>query len=59
MPTWLYIALIWFASDNIMGYLQSPILFYPLVLIAGCLITVYQLGLMPILLDVGMPAFKQ
>jgi hypothetical protein len=41
-----------------MGWLQSPILFYPLVLIGSILVTAWQLGLMPILMSVGMPVIR-
>jgi len=30
VPYYIWVALAWFASDNILGYFSSPILFYPL-----------------------------
>ena len=35
IPIWIWVLLAWFASDNIAGYLTSPIFFYPMVLLAG------------------------
>lgn len=58
VPTWLWVVLIWFASDNIIGWFSSPILFYPLVLIIGVLFMAFQLGLMPILMDIGLPVVR-
>ena len=51
----MYAILLWFASDNIMGYVASPILFYPLVLIGSILFVVWQLELLPILIEQGVP----
>lgn len=39
IPFWFWVLLAWFASDNIMGWIASPILFYPLLLISAiCLV---------------------
>lgn len=39
VPFWLWVLLAWFASDNIMNWIASPILFYPLLLLASlCLV---------------------
>lgn len=35
VPIWLWVALAWFASDNVAGYLMSPIIFYPFILLCG------------------------
>ena len=59
VPTWLWIALAWFASDNIYGYLASPLLYYPLLMIGFLLMGIYNLGLMPIVMDHGAPLAKQ
>ena len=53
----MYVLLVWFASDNVMGWLSSPILFYPIMMIATALGVCYQLGLMPILQDIWLPVF--
>ncbi len=58
VPYWMYVLLAWFASDNIMGWLSSPILFYPLVLIGSLLLVAWQMGLMPILIGAGLPVIK-
>lgn len=33
VPVYIWVAMAWFASDNILGWFSSPILFYPLTLI--------------------------
>ena len=58
VPIWLWIVLVWFASDNVAGYLASPILFYPLVLLAGVVVILYQLGILMKLIDLGVPAVR-
>lgn len=54
----MYVLLAWFASDNIMGWLASPILFYPLILIGCGLLAAFNLGLMPVILGVVVPQAK-
>ena len=62
MPVWLWIALAWFASDNIAGYLTSPILFYPLVILAGIAVILHQLGVLGMVTQMafaqGLPQAK-
>ena len=41
IPILMWIALVWFASDNIFGYLQSPILFYPIILLSGIAVILF------------------
>ena len=55
---WLYVLLAWFASDNIMGYLASPILFYPLVLLGSIAFACWQLGLFPLLGPLVIPVVR-
>ena len=43
--------LLFFASDNIFGYLSSPILFYPTILIGSTLVVLWQLEILPVLID--------
>jgi hypothetical protein len=39
IPWWMWILLAWFASDNIMNWLASPIFFYPLIMLGSiCLV---------------------
>lgn len=58
VPMWMYIALLWYSSDNIWGYMQSPIMFYPIIILLGAFFMIVQLGLLPILQNVGVPAAK-
>jgi len=55
VPIWLWIALAWFASDNIAGYMTSPIVFYPMILILGICVILHQLGILKILIEIGLP----
>lgn len=50
--------LAWFASDNIAGYLTSPIFFYPLVLLAGVAVILHQLGILKLLIEIGLPQVR-
>ena len=54
----MWVALAWFASDNVMSWLSSPILFYPLVILAGILVILFQLGILPILIKMVVPQVK-
>jgi hypothetical protein len=39
IPWWMWVLLAWFASDNIMSWLASPLFFYPLIMIGSiCLV---------------------
>ena len=58
MPIWLWVALAWFASDNVAGYLMSPILFYPIILIAGVCVILHQMGILMPLISVALPQVK-
>lgn len=58
IPIWMYVLLAWFASDNVLGWLSSPILFYPLVVIGSLLFAAFQMGMMPVLLGAGLPILK-
>ena len=58
IPFPMWVALAWFASDNIMGWLSSPILFYPIVILCGILVILFQLGILPILVKMGVPMVK-
>jgi hypothetical protein len=35
IPWWMWVLLAWFASDNIMNWLASPIFFYPLIMLGS------------------------
>ena len=58
IPFPMWVALAWFASDNIMNWLSSPILFYPICILVGILVILFQLGILPILIKMGMPMVK-
>jgi len=51
----MWVLLAWFASDNIAGYLSSPIFFYPFVLLIGAAMIAHQLGVLKILIEIGLP----
>lgn len=56
---WMYAVLLWFASDNILGYIATPIIFYPLVLIGSVVFVAWQLELLPVLMEEGVPEVKR
>ena len=58
IPTYMWIALAWFASDNIAGWLTSPILFYPLIILAGVCVILHQLGVLTMMINIGLPSVK-
>lgn len=45
IPWWIYLLLAFFAADNVMGWLSSPLIFYPLMLIIGGVAMLYSMGL--------------
>jgi hypothetical protein len=51
-PFWLYIALAWFAFDDIVGWFLSPILFYPIMLIGGAICVIFSTGTAPFVMPV-------
>jgi len=55
VPIWIWILLAWFASDNIAGYLTSPIFFYPMIILAGIAVIMHQLGILMLFIDMGIP----
>mmetsp|Transcript_33525 Transcript_33525/g.44178 ORF Transcript_33525/g.44178 Transcript_33525/m.44178 type:complete len:92 (-) Transcript_33525:131-406(-) len=59
VPIWLWVALAWFASDNVAGYLMSPIIFYPFILLCGVAVILHQLGILGMLITIGLPQAKQ
>ena len=58
IPVYIWVLLAWFASDNIAGYLTSPIFFYPLVLLAGIAVILHQLGILKLLIEIGLPQVR-
>ena len=55
VPWWLWALLAFFAADNLMSWLSSPLVFYPAMLLLGALVIVHSLGLTYIVL----PLVKQ
>jgi len=55
VPWWLWALLAFFAADNLMSWLSSPLVFYPAMLVLGALVIVHSLGLTYIVL----PLVKQ
>lgn len=55
IPWWIYLLLAFFAADNVIGWLSSPLIFYPIVLILGGVSLLYSMGLGPV---IG-PLFRQ
>ena len=55
IPTWFWCVFLWYASDNFIGYMSSPICFYPLCLIATAGIVCYQLGILWIVIETYKP----
>lgn len=45
VPWWIYLLLAFFAADNVMGWLSSPLIFYPLMLVFGAIAVLYSMGL--------------
>ncbi|CDW88237.1 uncharacterized protein STYLEM_17355 [Stylonychia lemnae] len=49
IPWWIYLLLAFFAADNVIGWLSSPLIFYPLVMILGGISMLYSMGLGPVI----------
>jgi hypothetical protein len=49
----MYVLLAFFASDNILNWLSSPFLFYPIVFIASILGLLYSMGLGGVMLPMA------
>ena len=49
VPWWIYLLLAFFAADNIIGWLASPLFFYPLVVVLGGVSLLYSMGLGPVI----------
>jgi hypothetical protein len=47
---WAFLA--FFAADNVLTWIASPIMFYPAILILGMLAMIHSLGLMHIFLPI-------
>jgi hypothetical protein len=41
-----------------MNWLASPIFFYPFVVLCGCCVVLYQLGILGVMIEVALPSIK-
>jgi len=44
-PMWMYVALAYFAYDDILRMMMSPILFYPIIFILSIIMFIYSSGM--------------
>ena len=58
IPWWIWAMLAWFASDNVMNWIASPILFYPLVMVCTLIVALHSAGVLGIILDLALPIVK-
>lgn len=49
IPWWIYALLAFFAADNVIGWLSSPLIFYPIVVLLGGISLLYSMGLGPVI----------
>lgn len=56
---WMWILLAVFASDNILGYMMNPFLFYPLCVLGSIFFAIWQLDLLPVVIEHGIPDLKR
>lgn len=45
IPWWIYLVLAFFAADNVLSWLASPFIFYPLIMVLGVISIMYSMGL--------------
>ena len=55
VPWWIYGLLAFFAFDNVLAWLASPIFFYPVIMIGGVISILFSMGLGPVI----KPVFRQ
>ena len=55
VPWWIYLLMAFFAADNVLSWIASPFIFYPLMMILGVVAMLYSMGLGGIL----FPVFRQ
>lgn len=58
IPWWIWALLAWFASDNVMNWIASPILFYPLLMVVMLIVALHSAGVLGIILDLALPMMK-
>lgn len=58
IPWWMWVLLAWFASDNIMNWLSSPIFFYPLIMIGSICMVLQSMGILGVMFEVAKPVIK-
>ena len=52
IPWWIYLVLVFFAADNVLSWLTSPFIFYPLIIVLGFVSILYSMGLGGVMLVV-------
>ena len=55
VPWWIYALMAFFAADNVLSWLSSPIFFYPFIMIGGIISILFSMGLGPLI----KPIFRQ
>lgn len=59
VPWWMWVLLAWFASDNILNWLASPLFFYPLILLSSVCLVLHQMGILSVLVSTfALPMMK-
>jgi hypothetical protein len=53
IPWWIYGLLIFFAMDNVMNWIQHPIVFYPLMMLVSVVALLYSMGLGGVMVPVA------
>lgn len=49
VPWWIYALMAFFAFDNVLSWLSSPIFFYPVIMIGGVIAILFSMGLGPLI----------
>jgi hypothetical protein len=55
VPWWIYLLLAFFAADNVLSWIASPFIFYPLMMVVSVVAMLYSMGFGGIML----PLFRQ
>mmetsp|Transcript_45372 Transcript_45372/g.33152 ORF Transcript_45372/g.33152 Transcript_45372/m.33152 type:complete len:114 (-) Transcript_45372:27-368(-) len=53
IPWWIYALLAFFAMDNVMSWISSPLIFYPLMMVFGVISMLYAMGLGGVMLPLA------
>lgn len=55
VPWWIYLLMAFFAADNVLSWIASPFIFYPLMMVLSVVAMLYSMGLGGIM----FPLFRQ